>query len=649
MATANNQAKFLLMNCNGDQMMTEISTSSRSFYQQSQGSRRRRRREMSVGICSLFTVTILILSTLLPPALASPTSLLRGKKKPDKIFYNDIPQHGAQRPSIPFQHDENMRQLVLIASSSRNHEEREEARRKLSSVMDDKEGSDQHLRELARNNSKKKLTKQQRQRIKKLNAQRKKKNAERRKKMEQRDKKKQIKQMQKLINQQSSQKQKKDADVKTEEQEEKDSSRTDGKFTFGPPPPEKPKPMNSAGSFSAYQTGNSMADAFVDSMAASFVSSESSGGSGPAPTPISITLPKPKPPAPEEEEGDDEGEMQEASDNYSITQGSLVSSLRDTSTQIDGFEKSPSELNWEFSEKYAWKYTEDVSYEGKSSIMSGLPPSSTNVVVGKSLYSNITLSLDNEDLDQAVGKNNDGAVLSFQVKATEALSWPISAFMVSVNDKVVLSPSDIESSASKMWENNEWMEFSVPIDAVDSKSSKYNVKFTHVANPLKLEKLPKVPDALKLYIDDVRLAPFTRKSDPLDMTTSGSEGAKWKDESGVFVAKSDSMTQKSGYADLTSILYSKRGGRLKYELKTSTQGPFDDLAILINGKLQDAQFGQSANFEYVQMEIPRGKAVITIRHRKNPGQLPAATLDKLGNIRTDGTNRVKNIELWPVE
>mmetsp|Transcript_3811 Transcript_3811/g.8159 ORF Transcript_3811/g.8159 Transcript_3811/m.8159 type:complete len:627 (+) Transcript_3811:89-1969(+) len=623
--------------------MEEISRSSCCCCDQRR--RRRCRTESSRKRGSLITVALLLLSALLPSTIASSsTRRLRGKKK---SIYRGIPQHGAQRPSIPSsQHDEQLRRLILIASSSRDHAdtEKEEARRKLVNILDTTDqaadSDTQQHRELAKKGTNKKtsnknklnknkLTKQQRQRIKRLNAQRKKKNAERKKK----------KQLQQLLNQQSKQQNAKNNNNNNDD----DKKQTDGKFTFGPPPKEKPKPQNSAGSISAYTSGNSMADVFVNSLASNFVSDESGGGGGgPSPTP---PTPRPPPPKDEEEEEDDGGDdIQEASaGSYTITQGSLVPSLKDTSTQIDGFEKA-SKLNWEFSKTYPWKVTNDVSYEGKSSLMSGLPPSSANVVVGKSLYSNMTLSLDNQDLIQAANKN--GAVLSFQVKATEALSWPISAFMVTLNDKIVLSPSDVESSASILWEENEWAEFSVVIDAVDSSSANYDIKFIHVANPLGLDKLPNVPAALELYMDDVRLAPFTRKSDSLDMTTSGSNGAKWKELSGVFVASSESVNQQNGHADLTSVVYSKLGGRLKYELKTSTQGPFDDLSILFNGKLQDAQFGQSANFEFVQMEIPRGKVVITFRHRKNPGQLSAGTLDKLGTTKTDGTNRVKNIACW---
>jgi len=586
-----------------------------------QPSRRRRHKEERSngrGGSLISIVVLLVLSALLPSAIASSTSRLRGKKI--KNLYRGIPQHGAQRPSTPSQYDENLRRLILIASSARNHgdDEKEEARRELVSMLDTAdEAANSEIRQhrklqkgsINQNRpNKNNLTQLQRQRIKRLNAQRKKKNAERRKK----------KQMQQLLNQQSSQKQ--NAAI----QKNNGKKQTDGKFTFGPPPQEKPKPQNSAGSFSAYETGKSMADAFVNSLASSFVSDGSAGGGG--------------------------NNIQEASagaTSYTITQGSLVSSLPDTSTQIDGFEKA-SKLDWSFPKTYPWKVTSDVSFEGKSSVKSGLPPSSANVVVGKSLYSNITLSLDNEDLNQVKGKTRGGAVLSFRIKATKALSWPISAFMVTLNDEIVLSPTDIESSGSALWERNEWAEFSIVINAKESSSAKYDIKFVHVANPLQLDKLPNVPAALELYMDDVRLAPFISKGDSLDMTTSGT-GAKWKDVSGVFVATSDSISQQDGYTDLTCVVYSKLGGRLKYELKTSTQGPFDDIAILFNGKVQDAQFGQSANFEYAEVAIPKGKVVISFRHRKNPGKLTKGTLDKLGAVKTDGTNRVKKIELWATE
>lgn len=639
-------------------------------------SRRRRRQESSGRRGTLIiTVALLIISALLPSAIASSTSRLRGKKKKStNSHYRGIPQHGAQRPSTPSQYDENLRRLIHIASATNNHAdaEKEEARRELVSLLDTADEatvSDTHERKLVKGSNsnqnklkKKKLTKQQRQRIKRLNAQRKKKNAERKKK-------KQIKKMQKLLNQHVSQKKQKlnqNAGASKKEEDENDKTQTDGKFTFGAPPPEKPKPMNSAGSFSAYTTGNSMADLFVDSLASNFVANTSP--TPPSPTPPVFTLPPvpaPSPPAPKPPpptpppppptpptSNNNEGDIQAAlAGSYTITQGSLVSSLKDTSIQIDGFEKA-SELEWKFSNKNPWKVTKDVFYEGKSSLMSGMPPSSASVALGKSIYSNMTLSLDNDDLNNAKAKIRGGAVLTFRIKATDALRWPISAFMVSLNDKTVLSASEIESglkAVSTIWEPNQWAEFSIVIDAVDSSSAKYDIKFIHVANPLKLDKLPNVPAYLELYMDDIRLAPFITKNDSLDMYTSGSDGAKWKENSGVLVATSDSMGQSNGHADLSCVVYSQLGGRLKYELKTSTQGPFDDLAILFNGILQDAQFGESANFEYVQVEIPKGKVVITFRHRKNPGELSAATLDKLGAVKTDGTNKVKSIELWARE
>ena len=587
--------------------------------------RHRRRRQETCS--ALFTMTLLILSAVLPSATtasSSTTPLLRGKKK---SLHRGLPQHGTQRPSTPPQYDEHLRKLILIASSSRNHGdgERDEARRRLANMMDTNAdvaatNSEKQPRELAAtSNTRNKLSPQQRASIKLVNAERKKENAMHEKKQQP----------------QSS------AQQQQQQGSNYDEKQTDGKFSFGAPPPPPPpppeKPNSASGSFSAYQSGKSMADSFVNSMISSFVSDGSGTGGG-------DSGPSPTPPTP----NSDEGETQESSGSYTITQGSIVSSLQDTSTQIDGFEQA-SKLNWEFPMNYPWKVTGDVSYEGKSSVMSGLPPSSSNAVVGKSLYSNLTLSLDDEDLNQAVGKGGGGAVLSFQLKST--VSWPISAFMVTINDEIVLSPSDVESSASRMRKRNEWAEFSIVIDTTAySSSSNYDVKFIHVANPLQLEKLPDVPSASELYMDDVRLAPFTRKSELLDMITSGSNGAKWRDMSGVLVAKSDGIDQETGYADLTFVVYSKLGGRLKYDLKTSTQGPFDDLTILFNGQLQDSQFGQSAEFEYIQEEeFPSGKVEVTFRHRKNPGKLDAKILEGLGGVKTDGTNRVKNIEFWAKE
>lgn len=566
--------------------------------------RRRRRQEPCVKKIGL---GLLLLSTLLSASAASSAaSQLRGRKKKviRRDLFHGLPQHGAQRPSIPHQHDrdrhdEKLRKLILIASSSRNHpddSEREEARRRLVNILDNSssgaggentDGEKQNARELQTStaNTRNKLTPQQRARIKKMNAERKRENAIHRKKKEQ-------------------------------------EQQTDGKFTFSSKPQEiPPKPSTvSSGSFSAYTEGKSMADSFVDSMASSFVNGGVGGESG----------------------SDEGGDIVESYEEvYTISQGSIVPSLRDRETLIDGFEKQ-SKLNWSFSEIYPWKVTENTSYEGKSSVKSGVPSSAGNTLNGKSIYSNLTLSLDNDYVHQVVGKSGGGAVLTFQVKASEALSWPISAFMVAINDEIVLSPSDVESMASSSWKQNKWAEFSVVIDTASS--TNHDIKFIHVANPLKLDKLPKVSAALEIYMDNLRLAPFTAMGEKLEMTTTGTNGAKWKDASGTMTVTTKSVTGDSGDVDLTFAVYSKRGGTLKYELSTSTHAPHDDLALLLNGNLYDAVFGETVSAEWTEVEIPRGKQVITFSHRKNPGHLGEKVMKGLGTVKTRGENRVMNIE-----
>jgi hypothetical protein len=406
-----------------------------------------------------------------------------------------------------------------------------------------------------------------------------------------------------------------------------DMKQTDGKFTFGPPPPVKLKPHTtsaSSGSFSKYQNGKSLADSFVTSMTSSFASDGGGGGNG---------------------DGDAEGEAIESTGTDTlnqgspVTQGSIVSSLRDLSTQIDGFEKD-SELNWSFPQEFSWQVVAEDAYEGKSSMKSGLP---SDVKVGTSLYSNLTLSIDNEYVDRLVGKSGGGAVLSFQIKATEALSWPTSAFMVTVGDEIALSPSDVESLSSISKNRNDWVEFSIIIDT--NSGTTHDIKFIHVVNPLALEILP--TSSLDFFLDDVRLAPFT--SDTFDMTTVGSNGAKWTEMSGTIVATTDSIDQGTGYADLSFVVTSKFGGTLKYELNSSTQAPFDDLAVIINGKLQESQFGESVDFEWISMDLDRGKQKVTFMHRKNPGGLGDELLQGLGAVKTDGKNTLKNIEFWKRE
>lgn len=567
--------------------MEEASSRSRSCCP---NRRRRRRQEPCVKKIGL---GLLLLSTLLTASAASSAeSQLRGrKKKAIRDLFHGLPQHGAQRPSIPQQHDyedEKLRRLILIASSSRNHHddsEREEARRRLVKILDN--GEKQNARELqtSTTNTRNKLTPQQRKRIKEINAMRKEENALHRKKKEQ-------------------------------------EQQTDGKFTFSSKPQEiPPKPSTvSSGSFSAYTEGKSMADSFVDSMASSFVNGGGGGESG----------------------SDGGGDIVESYEEvYTIPQGSIVASLRDPETQIDGFEKQ-SNLNWIFPKTYPWTVTENTSYEGKSSVKSGVPSSAGNTLIGNSIYSNLTLSLDNDYVHQVVGKSGGGAVLTFQAKASEALSWPISAFMVTINGETVLSPSDVESMASSSWKQNKWVEFSVVIDTASS--TNHDIKFIHVANPLKLDKLPKISAALELYMDNLRLAPFTATGDKLEMTTIGTNGAKWKDVSGTMTATTKSITGDSGDVDLTFAVYSKKGGTLKYELSTSTHAPHDDLALLLNGNLHDTVFGESLSAEWTEVEIPRGKQVITFSHRKNAGHLGEKVFKGLGSVKTRGENRLKKIE-----
>jgi len=264
-------------------------------------------------------MTLLILSALLPSATASSTSsLLRGNIKSISSIYRGLPQHGAQRPSIPFQSEENLRKLILIASSSssRNHSdsEREEARRRLVNMLkpsdEDAAYSGKQQRELAINRDN--LTKEQRQRIKKMNAQRKKKNADRKKKKEEEkqphtsgllqakpsskndDKKPSSKNDDKNENMKpntsgSLQAKPSKNDDKNENMQPNTSgllqakpssknddnndngTQTDGKFSFTIPPSDEPKPQAASGSFSAYEPGKSMADEFVSALAQAFV------------------------------------------------------------------------------------------------------------------------------------------------------------------------------------------------------------------------------------------------------------------------------------------------------------------------------------------------------------------------------------------
>ena len=307
--------------------------------------------------------------------------------------------------------------------------------------------------------------------------------------------------------------------------------------------------------------------------------------------------------------------------------------LTDQSFQLDSFDTS-SDLDWSMS-GLGWNLISQGCFESSSCIASGIKGSPDHQ--GKQVYSNLTLTL-NEDFN--------GGVLIFQLMAKDESNLPNEAFYVTVDDVLELS---IMSTESK------WTEYSVSVD-----KGRHTVTWSHVYNPLGLEAVPAI-NAGRIIMDDLRYHPFERvgrnqgfedKSKGLIMTSDGD--ATWKVDdkdsgSGKYsiLASSDSIKANSGSSNVNFLLYTREGGTLKFKMSTSTTAPHDDFSILLNGKPVDAFFGSMPTFEDQSLEIPMGKTVVTLQHRKNPGKLSRNILDSLGKVRTKSYTRLDDIGFEP--
>ena len=227
--------------------------------------------------------------------------------------------------------------------------------------------------------------------------------------------------------------------------------------------------------------------------------------------------------------------------------------------------------------------------------------------------------------------------MTFQILA-ESLTLPTEAFYVTVDGDVKLSQSDTARTTSA----GDWVEYSVPVGK-DNKE----VTWTHVYNPFELESLPEGDgNDVGLWMDDLRYIPYTTEDDigQMEMTNDG-DGGKWKTEGDGtrVVASTDDIKGSDGYADISFIMATHNGGTLKYKVKTSTSAPHDDHAVLFNGREADAMFGEMAGFDENVIEVPHGKQLVTLRHRKNPGGFSESLLGGLGNVPTDGMTWLKDL------
>jgi hypothetical protein len=258
----------------------------------------------------------------------------------------------------------------------------------------------------------------------------------------------------------------------------------------------------------------------------------------------------------------------------------------------------------------------------------------------EAIYSNLTLTTDDEF---------EGGVLHF-VLAGEGFAMPREVFVVAVDEEVAFSTTEIDGS---------WGEYSVSVG-----QGKHTVTWSHVYNPLGLEALPEKKDGeMGLRMDDLRFSPFDKMNDQgfednkgkgLVMTSDGDAVWQVNDEdsnSGKYsiMAKSSSISKSSGLSNVNFVLHSEYGGTLKYKISTSTTAPHDDFAILLNDKPAEAVFGLTPNFDYRSIDVPMGKVVVTLQHRKNPGNLNSEVLDALGKVSTEGFTRLDDVRFEPAD
>jgi len=339
--------------------------------------------------------------------------------------------------------------------------------------------------------------------------------------------------------------------------------------------------------------------------------------------------------------------------------------VTDYSTLLDSFEYTNTNLNWDYGN---WKVIDsNIAYtkydNGSKSLMSGINSQVYNAETnGQSVYSNVTLT---------TNSNFDGGVITFKIKSA-TLKLPNEALYVEVDDVATLAPDVISMGGSSISKNDEWKEYSIPVS-----DGKHTIKWVHVYNPFQLSSLPSPTDdnEIGLYMDDIRYVPYTLQEhnnawtngmvemkrggyivasdgvEEVESDSNNSDEQHWKisNDGDTVKASSSSIqedsTSSSGHSYIQFELYSSNGGLLTYRIKSSTSAPHDDYAISINNINVESIFGNMLGYESHSLSIPRGKAVITLKHRVNPGRLSDDVLRSLesGNSGSDGETLLKDL------
>jgi len=306
-----------------------------------------------------------------------------------------------------------------------------------------------------------------------------------------------------------------------------------------------------------------------------------------------------------------------------ISRFKFVSSLTDQSIQLESFENTQHSW-WTSNPINPWTLDDTDSFEGRWSITSGIP---NNIISEVPLYSELTLTTDQQF---------EGGVLTFRLKAG-SLVVPNEAFYVTVDGEIGVGQNVTASTSN----NREWNEYSLAVS-----EGRHDVTFVHVYNPFGLERLPSSNTDSGLFLDDLRYIPFGGDLDLKDIEMLNNGDVKWvvDDTSDCVVASSqDRKMAMVVSADLTFVIYSKNGGTLSYIVDTSTTAPHDDFFTLLNDEGVDAIFGESADFELRTVDLPKGKVVVTLTHRENPGSFSNSVLSGLGGVETEGKTWLKDV------
>ncbi len=310
----------------------------------------------------------------------------------------------------------------------------------------------------------------------------------------------------------------------------------------------------------------------------------------------------------------------------------FVNAFSSPSIPLDSFEASTSgKLQWSSSSSNPWTSSQQA-FDGTSSMASGI----TSAISGslQPVYSNLTL---------ATVSNFGGGVLTFRLLA-KSLVFPRESFFVLVDETVELLPEDVGATTN----NGNWMEYSVPVG-----KGTHKVTWVHVYNPFALKVLPSVGGGggeVGLWMDDLRLVPFAslKHFDQLTMEMiNGGGGFSWDVTGNSIVASSSNIKGSAGSANIQFALYSSKGAELTYRIQTSTSGPHDDFTILFNNNtaIATTMFGDMIGYESRSLTIPKGKVVVTLSHRKNPGQLDSTVLQSLGAVGTEGKTWLEGLSL----